>query len=423
MAKTLGLSLFLTLLIGGIGTLFAYIPDFESTPTLGLITVWTLSLAIGVAGFWNTRKPNWIANFIVLFSLSTLFLAAAIHLLGINLSGWLWLVLLLGAYLTVWTLPLWNVSLAKALHDEQVHPKTWLGRNQLLVVLLATILLAVVAGLFSQGQINPALLFLGSLSAIIAIGMGQYFAYQVRENWEEPDQNVVEDAPVSWKASRLLTDGLGRIQKGDFETAIGKFSQAIEAQPDLLDAYMFRGNAYIDLGEYPQALPDLDHVIENDPDRHDAYYNRSLAHAALEQNDLALADLDRAIQLEPNELAYYLQRSIVHSFREEYEAALDDAAKAVELGDPQAGHNNRAVIFEKMGDAPSAITEWTEVIRVDPKNARAHCTRGILLAATGRRKRAIEDLQRGLWYKKELPDDLREKAEKTLQELKEAESQ
>lgn len=214
-----------------------------------------------------------------------------------------------------------------------------------------------------------------------------------------------------------MEDGLGKVAKGDFEAAVEKFSKAIEAQPDMLDAYSFRGNAYSDLGQYQRALTDLDYVLQRSPDHHSAYYNRSIARMALGEKDLALTDLNRAIELSPEEAGYYLHRSIVHSFREEYDLALDDASKAIEFGQPKMGHNNRAVIFEKKGDLPSAIAEWTKVLEIDPKNARAYGRRGLLLATTGDRKSAIEDLKRGMKYKKELGDPLREQVEKTLQEL------
>lgn len=222
---------------------------------------------------------------------------------------------------------------------------------------------------------------------------------------------------VNPKVSRLLQDGLSKVVRGNFKAAIERFSKVIEVQPEIVDAYLFRGNAYIDLGEYERALPDLDYAIQKSPGYGAAYYNRSIARMALGQANLALSDLDEAIRLEPDERGYYLHRSIVHSFRAEYKAALQDATQVIELGDARAGHNNRAIIFEKMGDLPAAIAEWTTVLKIDPKNVRAYCLRGILRAAMGDQRNAIEDLKHGLRYKKEIPEQLRERVEKTLQEL------
>lgn len=186
-AQSLGYSLLVITLIGGIGTLFAYLPDLHTASVPGLIIVWGLSFTIGIAGFWNARRPHWIAVFIISFSLTTLFLAAAIHTLNPYLSGWLWRALLVGAYLFVWVLHLLNPNLAQALNDEQMHPKTWLGRHQVLIFFLLAILGAILLGTFGEKRavpINPVMLFLGTMSSILAVGGGQYFAYQVRKSWE-----------------------------------------------------------------------------------------------------------------------------------------------------------------------------------------------------------------------------------------------
>ncbi len=185
--KALGWSLFVTLLIGGTGTLVAYIPNFKPTPILGLITVWSLSILIGIAGFSNARRPHWIANFVFSFSLTALFLAGAIHGLGPYLLGWHWLVLLIAAYLFVWALPLLNPRLAKALGDEQMNPRTRLGKHQFAVALLIAIFGAVLIGIFTREQTGPAkplMLFTGTMFSLLAIGGGQYFADQVRREWE-----------------------------------------------------------------------------------------------------------------------------------------------------------------------------------------------------------------------------------------------
>jgi len=219
---------------------------------------------------------------------------------------------------------------------------------------------------------------------------------------------------ANWKAFGLLEDGIFKVTKGDSKSAIDKFSKAIEMQPEMLDAYSFRGNAYCDLGQYQHALADLDYVIRKSSDHHAAYYNRSIARMALGESEFALADLDRAIELSPQEAGYYLHRSIVHSFREEYDLGLADAATAIELGQAKAGHNNRAVIFEKKGDLRAAISEWTSILEIEHTNNMAHCRRGLIFASLKEWEAASDDLVDGLRNKAGLPDALRQKAEKAL---------
>ncbi|RPI89614.1 MAG: hypothetical protein EHM40_20385 [Chloroflexi bacterium] len=187
-AQALGYSLLLTALIGGAGTLFVYFPDTQSSPIPGLITVWGLSITMGIAGFWNARSPHWMAVFIIFFSLTTLFLAGAIHALDRYLTGWLWLTLLVGAYLLAWALPFLNPRLSRVLSEAQSNQQTWLGRRQVLTALLIAILGAVLLGIFTRERrdsIQPFMLVTGTIFSMLAVGGGQYFAHQVRVGWEE----------------------------------------------------------------------------------------------------------------------------------------------------------------------------------------------------------------------------------------------
>jgi len=179
-------SLFLTVLIGAVGTLFASLPDFDRIPITSLFTVWGLSIAIGVAGFWNALRSHWLAEFIMMFSLTTLFLASAFHTLGAYLPGSLWTVTLVGVYVLAWALPLLNVRLAKLLHDEQMRPRTWFGRNQILIFFLIVVSSTAIMGVLGQNSItniHPVMLFIGVSSFILAVGFGQYFSYQLWKKW------------------------------------------------------------------------------------------------------------------------------------------------------------------------------------------------------------------------------------------------
>lgn len=182
-AQAAGWSLWLTLVIGCVGTLFLYLLNFGPAPVFSLVTVWGFSITIGLAGFWNARHPHWIVQFIVLFSLTTLFLAGAIYTLRFYLSGWLWYALLAGAYLFVWSLPLLNLRLAKLFYKEQAHPQTWLGRYQGEIVFIFILFGIVLLWIFPQER--TFMLFIGSLFLFVSISGGQHFAYEVWKTYRE----------------------------------------------------------------------------------------------------------------------------------------------------------------------------------------------------------------------------------------------
>ncbi len=83
--------------------------------------------------------------------------------------------------------------------------------------------------------------------------------------------------PKSEQAKKFLSDGKEKIYKSEFKAAIADFDKAIELQPDLYEAYYFRGNAYLNLRKFETAIKDYDMTIEFRPDYVDAYVNRGNA--------------------------------------------------------------------------------------------------------------------------------------------------
>jgi Tfp pilus assembly protein PilF len=66
-------------------------------------------------------------------------------------------------------------------------------------------------------------------------------------------------------AVAYLNRGLGRMAKGDNQTAIADCEKAIELDPDFVEAFINRGVAYQNLGQYDKAIPDFKHASTLDP--------------------------------------------------------------------------------------------------------------------------------------------------------------
>jgi hypothetical protein len=127
--KAMGTMLFIICFIGGLGTLIAYDPNSKEATIFGLLLVWILSIAMGVAGYFDSRRKNWATTFIVSFGSGTLTLALAVHILLPFLSGWLWIILMTGVYLLVWVGPFPFPDLARKISDGLERPHAWTGQK------------------------------------------------------------------------------------------------------------------------------------------------------------------------------------------------------------------------------------------------------------------------------------------------------
>ncbi len=103
--------------------------------------------------------------------------------------------MLAGVYLLAWILPWIDPTLARRLSEEQVSPKTCLGRNQVLIVLFLAVLGALIVGIYNVGRVglfHPIMLFIGVMSALLTVGGGQYFSYYIRQEWEKQSRSKKE---------------------------------------------------------------------------------------------------------------------------------------------------------------------------------------------------------------------------------------
>ena len=78
--------------------------------------------------------------------------------------------------------------------------------------------------------------------------------------------------------------------EGDLADARKSFDEAIELDPEYVDAYVARGLTWQDEGEVPQSLEDFDRAIELEPNAA-AYARRAWAHAKLRDSGAALEHL------------------------------------------------------------------------------------------------------------------------------------
>ena len=163
------------------------------------------------------------------------------------------------------------------------------------------------------------------------------------------------------RAAALFSRGVAERMLGDYGAAIRTFSQAIELNPELGDAYFRRGICFHMLNENKMAISDFEqaaHISYDDPraelwagftyaklgdyhkalraygdaiaasDRYTpAYANRGLAYWALGEYDKAIADFNEAIRLDPTKAEYYYKRGLAYEKLKDYKKASESSPR------------------------------------------------------------------------------------------------
>src|SRR5262249_41630972 len=109
------------------------------------------------------------------------------------------------------------------------------------------------------------------------------------------------------------------------------------------------------------------------------------------------ADFDEAIRLGPKYARFYAARAAAFRAAGNEASAAEDERKAHELSfrptisEPGFECLERGIQYLEKGAHEGAITQFTEAIRLDPKNSLAYIQRGIAQDAKGEPDLAIAD--------------------------------
>jgi tetratricopeptide (TPR) repeat protein len=191
------------------------------------------------------------------------------------------------------------------------------------------------------------------------------------------------------RAGALHARGVGERMLGQLGTAIQTFSEAIELNPELAEAYYRRGICFHMIGEDKMAISDFAesaNINFEDPranlwegythaklgDYHEAiraygdaisvsdryapaYVNRGLAYMALGENEKAVDDFDDAIRLEPANADVYFKRGVAYQRLGDEEKASASFASAIEFNNEyEPAHRHMAEVLQRLGKTKEA---------------------------------------------------------------------
>ncbi len=117
-------------------------------------------------------------------------------------------------------------------------------------------------------------------------------------------------------------------------------------EPNSAEAYLKRGNTYLDKAEYDKAIKDYSEAIRLDPTLATAYYKRGNAYADKKEFDKAIEDYGDAIRLDPKYAGAYYNRGCVYTDKQEYDKAIKNYTEAIRLK-PEYGdaYYNRGCLY------------------------------------------------------------------------------
>jgi Flp pilus assembly protein TadD len=159
----------------------------------------------------------------------------------------------------------------------------------------------------------------------------------------------------------FVSVGRRKLKQKDYQGAITKFNQALASNPNDIDAYYGRGQAYFSQQDYQAAVNDLNQIIRFNPQLVDAYIYRGASYDDLGEYEKAIADYNEAIRLDPEDAEVYTNRGASYNVLGKYNEAIQDLNKAIRLNpDSAEAYGNRGISYNAIGDKVKAIEDFRQ---------------------------------------------------------------
>ncbi len=167
--------------------------------------------------------------------------------------------------------------------------------------------------------------------------------------------------------------GRDKLIAGDVNGAIADLTAAIESDAGT-DAYILRGEAYMQISDYRSALNDFNSAIERDPVNAVAYYDRALLNTRIEDYASALNDINNALAAEtanPTNILQmrdlYAKRGQLNLWLKNWQGAIADYTNSLARPDGVVSpsvYAERAEAYTAIGNYADAINDYASAIRV-----------------------------------------------------------
>ena len=190
----------------------------------------------------------------------------------------------------------------------------------------------------------------------------------------------------------LFHEGVDSIDADSNMEAIELFTRALELDPDMLDALLYRGLFRHGIGEEEEALADFDRAIELDPQNAGTYQMMGVVLSDAQKDRRALELFNKVVELDPDYPGIYFHRGLTHFFLGDIDAAVSDLTRAIEYnpGSPTPYYARGSVYFFDQQNT-RALDDMSATIDRDPKYADAYLLRSYLHRELGNTEEARSD--------------------------------
>lgn len=188
------------------------------------------------------------------------------------------------------------------------------------------------------------------------------------------------------KAEALIHRGAERAALGQYVRAVADFGRALRIDPDSARAYVERGHVHYQRGEYDVALRDSETALRLQPNLQTAMELRDIALRGVgDAQGRSIEVFTRQIEADPTNAALWNNRCWQRAVEGvDLDLALIDCNEALRL-DPEnaAAFDSRGLVHFKRGEFEAALRDYEAALAIDPGRGHYLYGRGIARVRLG----------------------------------------
>lgn len=187
-----------------------------------------------------------------------------------------------------------------------------------------------------------------------------------------PESVSVKDLAIPEPARQEFAKGQDAFRAKNIDEAVKHFQKAIKLYDAYPQAYRMLGNAFVEKQQWPEAETALKKSIELQPDLAPAYFDLGALRNQTKNYSGAEDVLKKGLELTPDATIGKYELAKTYWGLRRWQDAAPFAAETVKaLPDLAAAHILLGNIRLKLRDAPGALHEYQEYLRIEPAGSMA----------------------------------------------------
>lgn len=210
------------------------------------------------------------------------------------------------------------------------------------------------------------------------------------------------------KASELEPQNLkARSKLAEIYFLLKKYNESLEQTAEMQKispgnalAYFIRGMCYKETGDTNRALSNFQTAIENDRDYYNAYMQAGVLFQ-LKNNPVCIEYFNNALRIKPESEEALYGRALFLQENGDYDRAIQDYTQILKINprNKNAHYNLGYLHYTYLKVYNQAIKHYDDAIAADPNYAEAYYSRGLCYEAVGNIGAAKQDYEKSLQLK------------------------